>query len=147
MLLKGILNITEANSNIVPLKYLTFPLQQNTEGVTGTVQKSPGCATGKMSGFFKRTKVWHSKDMHGDTLLSSWHIAPIHLPLVGQNCWPHMSDGFSFTMWLKMEYSLDLEYLIKGKHLKKRTKMVPIQMHNTGSISLGIMSTLVKKPI
>lgn len=131
MLLKGILNITEANSNIVPLKYLTFPLQQSTEGVTGTVQKSPGCATGKMSGFFKRTKVWHSKDMHGDTILSSWHIAPIHLPLVGQNCWPHMSDGFSFTMWLKMEYSLDLEYLIKGKLLKKRTKMVPIQMHNT----------------
>ncbi|XP_018413216.1 PREDICTED: lysosomal-trafficking regulator [Nanorana parkeri] len=131
MLLKGILNITEANSNIVPLKYLTFPLQQSTGGVTGTAQKSPCCTSGKMSGFFKRTKVWHSKDMHGDTLLSSWHISPIHLPLVGQNCWPHMSDGFSFTMWLKMEYSLDLEYLIKGKHIKKRNKMVPIQLQNT----------------
>ncbi|KAM5163021.1 lysosomal-trafficking regulator [Mantella aurantiaca] len=131
MLLKGILNIAEANSNIIPLKYLTFPLQQNTGEVTSTVQKSPGCATGKMSGFFKRAKVWNRKDMQGDTLLSSWHIAPIHLPLVGQNCWPHMSDGFSFTLWVKMEHSLDLEYLIKGKHIKKKNKMVPIQMQNT----------------
>ncbi|XP_072265185.1 lysosomal-trafficking regulator isoform X2 [Pyxicephalus adspersus] len=130
MLLKGFLKITEANRNIVPLKYLTFPLQQCIGGVAGTVQNAPGCTTGKMSGFFKRAKVWHSKDMHGDALLSSWHIAPIYLPLVGQNCWPHMSDGFSFTIWLKSEYSLDVEYLNKGKHVKKKNNMVYIQTQN-----------------
>ncbi|XP_068087878.1 lysosomal-trafficking regulator isoform X2 [Hyperolius riggenbachi] len=137
LILRGILNITEANSIMIPLKYLSFPLQQGTAGVSGTAQKSPGFVSGKMSSFFKRAKVWQTKDLHGDdTLLSSWHIAPIHLPLVGQNCWPNMSDGFSFAVWLKMEYNIDLEYFInKGKQMKKKNKMHPVPVQNTDKTS------------
>ncbi|KAM9317348.1 lysosomal-trafficking regulator [Gastrophryne carolinensis] len=134
MLLKGILSITEAHNSMTPLKYLTFPLQQGPSGTCGTAQKSPGFGTGKMSGFFKKTKIWQNKETHCDSLLSSWNVAPIHLPLVGQNCWPHMSDGFSFSTWLKIEYSLDLECLLnKGKPIKKKSKAFPTPTQSTGS--------------
>lgn len=32
---------------------------------------------------------------------SPWHVAPLHLPLVGQNCWPHMANGFSASFWIR----------------------------------------------
>lgn len=131
MLIKGILKITEASNGMIPLKHLTFPLQQNLSGTSGVAQKSPGFTSSKITGFCRKTKVWQNKDVQCDHLLSPWHIAPIHLPLVGQNCWPHMSDGFSLTLWLKLECNQELESLVRGKQAKKKQKF-PFQAPATG---------------
>uniref|UniRef100_A0A8C1V448 Lysosomal trafficking regulator n=1 Tax=Cyprinus carpio TaxID=7962 RepID=A0A8C1V448_CYPCA len=37
----------------------------------------------------------------GHLCTSPWHPAPFHLPLVGQNCWPHMASGFSASLWVR----------------------------------------------
>ncbi|XP_075718563.1 lysosomal-trafficking regulator isoform X2 [Rhinoderma darwinii] len=130
MLIEGILKITESSNGMIPLKHLTFPLQQNFIGTSSVAQKSPGFTSAKISGFCRRTKIWQNKDVHCDNLLSPWHIAPIHLPLVGQNCWPHMSDGFSLTLWLKLECNQELESLMRGKQTKKKNKFT-FQTHST----------------
>ncbi|XP_040285377.1 lysosomal-trafficking regulator isoform X2 [Bufo bufo] len=130
MLINGILKITEASNGIIPLKHLTFPLQQNLVVTSGVAQKSPGSTGAKTAGFCRRTKIWQNKDVSCDNLLSPWHIAPIHIPLVGQNCWPHMSDGFSFTLWLKLECNQELDSAIRGKQTKKKKK-IPFQVQST----------------
>ncbi|KAE8601969.1 hypothetical protein XENTR_v10013848 [Xenopus tropicalis] len=124
LMLKGILNIIESNNIMMPLKYIMFPLQQIPVAGSNVSQKSSGNASSKMTGFLRRSKFLQNKDFPGDSLLfSSWHIAPIHLPLVGQNCWPHMSDGFSFTLWFQLESNLEAESLVERikKPKKKRT--------------------------
>ncbi|XP_075057049.1 lysosomal-trafficking regulator [Mixophyes fleayi] len=137
MLIRGILNITEPNNNMTPLKHMIFPLLQNLTGASSIVQKSPCLTGGKMTGFFRRTKVVQSKEFHADNLLSSWRIAPVHLPLVGQNCWPHMSDGFSFTLWMKLEYNFESEILMsKGKSIKKKKKL-PVHTQITVGKKVG----------
>ncbi|KAG8444521.1 hypothetical protein GDO86_009617 [Hymenochirus boettgeri] len=123
LMLKGVLNIMEANSTMVPLKYIRFPLQQNMG--SSVIQKPSGSTASKMTGFLRRPKFLQNKDSCGDNLntmlVSSWHIAPIYLPLVGQNCWPHMSDGFSFTLWFQLEGNVDVDSLFeKGKKIKKK---------------------------
>uniref|UniRef100_A0A671STM9 Lysosomal-trafficking regulator-like n=1 Tax=Sinocyclocheilus anshuiensis TaxID=1608454 RepID=A0A671STM9_9TELE len=45
---------------------------------------------------------------------SPWHTAPFHLPLVGQNCWPHMASGFSASLWVRVGKDEDGRYK-KGK--------------------------------
>ncbi|XP_053317240.1 lysosomal-trafficking regulator [Spea bombifrons] len=134
ILLQGILNIIEANNSMMPLKYITFPLQQMSALGTSVSQK-PGITSGKMTGFLRRTKILQNKDCSGENwsnYLSSWYVAPIHLPLVGQNCWPHMSDGFSFTLWLNLEYNSDVESLMeRGKKTKRKTKPFPVHSENT----------------
>uniref|UniRef100_A0A672PLE3 Lysosomal trafficking regulator n=1 Tax=Sinocyclocheilus grahami TaxID=75366 RepID=A0A672PLE3_SINGR len=45
---------------------------------------------------------------------SPWHTAPFHLPLVGQNCWPHMASGFSASLWVRAGKDEDRRYK-KGK--------------------------------
>ncbi|KAK6329577.1 hypothetical protein J4Q44_G00015550 [Coregonus suidteri] len=41
-------------------------------------------------------------EAQGHLRTSPWHVAPLHLPLVGQNCWPHMASGFSASVWMKV---------------------------------------------
>ncbi|KAG9472227.1 hypothetical protein GDO78_020660 [Eleutherodactylus coqui] len=129
MLIKGILKITEASTGMIPLKHLTFPMQQNLIGTSGVAQKFPGLC--------RRAKIWQNKDFSCDHLLSPWYNAPIHIPLVGQNCWPHMSDGFSLTLWLKLECVQELEGLTRGKQTKKKNKF-PFQAQSTGDESKWI---------
>uniref|UniRef100_A0A8D0CTF9 Lysosomal trafficking regulator n=1 Tax=Sander lucioperca TaxID=283035 RepID=A0A8D0CTF9_SANLU len=110
ILLKGILQIVEANVNIVPLHFLTFPIivGASTPGGVSTGSRPNGAAGGKSVGLLWKGKLSPGR-REGDTeyrpshLRSSpWHIAPLHLPLVGQNCWPHMASGFSASMWLRV---------------------------------------------
>ncbi|KAM4694759.1 lysosomal-trafficking regulator [Discoglossus pictus] len=136
ILLKGILNIVETNSSMIPLQYITFPLLHNPVLGSSSTQKSSSIATAKMTGFLRKTKILQNKDACGDGLincmLSSWHIAPIHLHLVGQNCWPHMSDGFSFTIWFNLEYNTEAESLMeKGKKNKKKIKPFPVRAEDS----------------
>uniref|UniRef100_A0AAQ5YHW9 Lysosomal trafficking regulator n=1 Tax=Amphiprion ocellaris TaxID=80972 RepID=A0AAQ5YHW9_AMPOC len=110
ILLKGILQIIEANMNMEPLHFLTFPIILGASTPAGL---SPGsrqtCAAGgKSVGLLWKGKLSPGR-REGDIeyrpshLRSSpWHIAPLHLPLVGQNCWPHMASGFSASMWLRV---------------------------------------------
>ncbi|KAM4772207.1 lysosomal-trafficking regulator [Rhinophrynus dorsalis] len=138
LMLKGILNIVDANNSMMPLKYITFPLQQFPVSGGNISQKSSVNTGSKMTGFLRRTKLLQNKDACGDNminlLLSSWHISPIHLPLVGQNCWPHMSDGFSFTLWFKLECNTEVENLMeKGKKMKKKMKPFPHRTENIES--------------
>uniref|UniRef100_A0A3Q1FPP0 Lysosomal trafficking regulator n=1 Tax=Acanthochromis polyacanthus TaxID=80966 RepID=A0A3Q1FPP0_9TELE len=108
ILLKGILQIIEANMNMEPLHFLTFPIILGASTPAGL---SPGsrqtCAAGgKSVGLLWKGKLSPGR-REGDIAYrpshlrsSPWHIAPLHLPLVGQNCWPHMASGFSASMWL-----------------------------------------------
>ncbi|XP_069001150.1 lysosomal-trafficking regulator isoform X4 [Embiotoca jacksoni] len=110
VLLKGILQIIEANMNMEPLHLLTFPiiLGASTPGGSSPGSRQSTAAGGKSAGSLWKGKL-SSGRREGDTesrpshLRSSpWHIAPLHLPLVGQNCWPHMASGFSASMWLRV---------------------------------------------
>ncbi|XP_053188690.1 lysosomal-trafficking regulator isoform X1 [Scomber japonicus] len=110
ILLNGILQIVEANMNIEPLHLLTFPiiLGASTPGGLSPGSRQNGAAGGKSVGLLWKGKLSPGR-REGDTefrpshLCSSpWHIAPLHLPLVGQNCWPHMASGFSASMWLRV---------------------------------------------
>ncbi|XP_078069513.1 lysosomal-trafficking regulator isoform X3 [Mustelus asterias] len=110
ILLGGILRIVEANVDMIPMKYLTFPtlFSTNIFSTISTIQKSNSTPTSKSSSLLKRVKFPQSKketesEEYTHQLSSPWHVAPLHLPLVGQNSWPHMSDGFSISLWLKVE--------------------------------------------
>lgn len=106
ILLKGILQIVEANMNMEPLHFLTFPiiLGASTPGGLSTGSRQNGAAGGKSVGLLWKGKLSPGRrEGEIDHLRSSpWHIAPLHLPLVGQNCWPHMASGFSASMWLRV---------------------------------------------
>uniref|UniRef100_A0A668AYI8 Lysosomal trafficking regulator n=1 Tax=Myripristis murdjan TaxID=586833 RepID=A0A668AYI8_9TELE len=110
ILLKGILQIVEANMNTEPLHFLTFPiiLGASTPSVTSPGSRQNGAAGGKGVGLLWKGKLSpgrregdaESRPSHLRT--SPWHVSPLHLPLMGQNCWPHMASGFSASMWLRV---------------------------------------------
>uniref|UniRef100_A0A3B3XZH3 BEACH domain-containing protein n=1 Tax=Poecilia mexicana TaxID=48701 RepID=A0A3B3XZH3_9TELE len=110
ILLKGILQIVEANMDMEPLHFLTFPILH---GVSTPGGSSPGSRQSSAAGGKALSLLWKGKLSPGrregepeyrpSHLWSSpWHTAPLHLPLVGQNCWPHMAPGFSASMWLRV---------------------------------------------
>uniref|UniRef100_A0A8C5F1V9 Lysosomal-trafficking regulator n=1 Tax=Gopherus evgoodei TaxID=1825980 RepID=A0A8C5F1V9_9SAUR len=128
ILLKGILKIVETNIYMSPLQYLSFPLLKSPNLNSSSSQKSTSALNSKTVGLLKRAKFsQNKKEADGENLthqlLSSWHVAPIHLPLVGQNCWPHMSEGFSVSLWFHVECVQETESPTeKGKKMKKRSK-------------------------
>ncbi|KAM9727298.1 lysosomal-trafficking regulator isoform 1-T3 [Menidia menidia] len=110
ILLKGILQVVEANMNIEPLHFMAFPMMLGASALGGLSPASrQSCATGgKSVGLLWKGKL-SPGHREGDAecrpshLRSSpWHVAPLHLPLMGQNCWPHMASGFSASMWLRV---------------------------------------------
>ncbi|XP_070590091.1 lysosomal-trafficking regulator isoform X2 [Erythrolamprus reginae] len=128
ILLKGILKILEANTMMRPLQHIVFPLHQIPSLGSSPCQKSAPTFSSKTVAFLRRAKLVQSKkEPDGESLphhlLSPWHVAPIHLPLVGQNCWPHMSEGFSISLWFSAECILrGGSPLEKGKKMKRRSK-------------------------
>lgn len=110
ILLKGILQIVEANMNIEPLHFLSFPiiLGASTPGAFSPSSRQNCAAGGKSVGLLWKSKLspgrreGEAEYQPSHLRTSPWHIAPLHLPLVGQNCWPHMASGFSTSMWLRV---------------------------------------------
>ncbi|NXU57111.1 LYST regulator, partial [Turnix velox] len=138
ILLKGVLKIIESNIYMNPLQYLAFPLLHGMNLSSISSQKSVSTFSSKTAGPLKRAKLSQSKkEAEGENLshqlLSSWHVAPIHLPLVGQNCWPHMSEGFSFSLWFRLECAHDTENSTeKGKKIK-RSRVVAVRENSFDS--------------
>ncbi|KAJ6664668.1 hypothetical protein lerEdw1_006241 [Lerista edwardsae] len=127
-LLKGVLKILEANTEMRPLQHISFPLCQIPNSVSSPLQKPTLILNSKTMGLLRRAKFAQTKkEPEGESLphhlLSSWHVAPIHLPLVGQNCWPHMSEGFSISLWFCVERAYEADSsLEKAKRMKRRSK-------------------------
>ncbi|XP_053155888.1 lysosomal-trafficking regulator isoform X2 [Hemicordylus capensis] len=131
ILLKGVLKIMEANTEMRPLQHLSFPLHQIPNLSSSPSQKSTLTLNSKVTGLLRRAKFAQTKEPEGESLphhhllLSSWHVAPIHLPLVGQNCWPHMSEGFSISLWFCVECVHEADNsLEKAKRMKRRSKLL-----------------------
>ncbi|KAK9411799.1 lysosomal-trafficking regulator [Crotalus adamanteus] len=128
ILLKGILKILEANTRMRPLQHIVFPLHQIPSLESSPCQKSAPTLSSKTVALLRRAKLVQSKkepevESLPHHLLSPWHVAPIHLPLVGQNCWPHMSEGFSISLWFSAEcVHREGSSLEKGKRMKRRSK-------------------------
>ncbi|KAF5922014.1 hypothetical protein HPG69_015464 [Diceros bicornis minor] len=129
ILLLGLLKIVESDIAVSPSQYLTFPLLHTPNLSNGvSSQKCPGILNSKALGLLRRARVSRSKkgaDSEGfpQQLLSSWHVAPVHLPLLGQNCWPHLSEGFSVSLWFNVECIHEAESTTeRGKKIKKRNK-------------------------
>ncbi|KAL7877250.1 hypothetical protein SRHO_G00038930 [Serrasalmus rhombeus] len=114
-LLNGILKMVLANADTEPLHYLSFPMLL---GISAPSTSSClGLKTNVVAG--ARTgmgMLWRGKQSPGQdegvrhpghSHTSPWHIAPLHLPLVGQNCWPHMASGFSASLWVRAVKSED----------------------------------------
>uniref|UniRef100_A0A8C0C2N2 Lysosomal trafficking regulator n=1 Tax=Buteo japonicus TaxID=224669 RepID=A0A8C0C2N2_9AVES len=139
ILLKGVLKIIETNIYMNPLQYLAFPLLHSTNLSSCSSQKSASTSNSKTAGLLKRAKLSQSKkEADGENLshqlLSSWHVAPIHLPLVGQNCWPHMSEGFSVSLWFHLECAHETENSTeKGKKIKRRSRLVAVRENSFDS--------------
>ncbi|XP_032039387.1 lysosomal-trafficking regulator [Aythya fuligula] len=139
ILLKGVLKIIETNIYMNPLQYLAFPLLYGTNLSSSSSQKSAGTFNSKTVGLVKRAKFSkNKKEADGENLshqlLSSWHVAPIHLPLVGQNCWPHMSEGFSVSLWFHLEGVHETENSTeKGKKQKKRSRLFSVRENSFDS--------------
>ncbi|XP_041270135.1 lysosomal-trafficking regulator [Onychostruthus taczanowskii] len=139
VLLKGVLKIVDTNIYMNPLQYLAFPLLNGTNLSSSSSQKCAGTSNNKNAGLLKRAKLLQSKkEADGENLshqlLSSWHVAPIHLPLVGQNCWPHMSDGFSVSLWFRLEYAYEAENSTeKGKKVKRRSRLIAVRENSFDS--------------
>ncbi|XP_008051823.1 lysosomal-trafficking regulator [Carlito syrichta] len=134
ILLLGILKIIESDITMSPSQYLTFPLLHTPNLSNGiSSQKYPGILNSKAMVLLRRARVSRSKkeaerESFPHRLLSSWHIAPIHLPLLGQNCWPHLSEGFSVSLWFNVEYIHKAESTTeKGKKIKKRNKLLSMR--------------------
>lgn len=96
--------------NIEPLHLLTFPIifGASTPAGVSPASRQNGAGGGKSVGLLWKGKLSPGR-REGDTEFrpshlrsSPWHMAPLHLPLVGQNCWPHMASGFSASMWLRV---------------------------------------------
>ncbi|XP_067840227.1 lysosomal-trafficking regulator isoform X1 [Heptranchias perlo] len=140
ILLEGILRIVEANVDTIPMQYLTFPtvFSTNIFSTVSATQKTSTSPSSKSSGLLKRVKFPQSKkdtESEGYThqLSSPWHVAPLHLPLVGQNCWPHMSDGFSVSLWLKVEVANGTDGLIEKGKKQKRNRIAAIRESSVDS--------------
>uniref|UniRef100_A0A8C0C537 Lysosomal trafficking regulator n=1 Tax=Buteo japonicus TaxID=224669 RepID=A0A8C0C537_9AVES len=146
ILLKGVLKIIETNIYMNPLQYLAFPLLHSTNLSSCSSQKSASTSNSKTAGLLKRAKLSQSKkEADGENLshqlLSSWHVAPIHLPLVGQNCWPHMSEGFSVSLWFHLECAHETENSTeKGKKIKRRSRLVAVRENKTKSMGMEYLS-------
>ncbi|OXB55541.1 hypothetical protein ASZ78_002654 [Callipepla squamata] len=98
ILLKGVLKIIETNIDVSPLQYLAFPLLHGTN-LGSSSQKSTGTSNSKTAGLLKKAKFSQ----------------------IGQNCWPHMSDGFSVSLWFHLECVHEMgNSAEKGKKVKKR---------------------------
>uniref|UniRef100_A0A8D2NCP9 Lysosomal trafficking regulator n=1 Tax=Zonotrichia albicollis TaxID=44394 RepID=A0A8D2NCP9_ZONAL len=142
ILLKGVLKIVDTNIYMNPLQYLAFPLLNGTN-LSNSSQKCAGTCNNKSGGLLKRAKLSQSKkEADGENLshqlLSSWHVAPIHLPLVGQNCWPHMSDGFSVSLWFRLEYAHEAENTTeKGRKVKRRSRLIAVRENRMEYVTLG----------
>ncbi|XP_034518369.1 lysosomal-trafficking regulator isoform X4 [Ailuropoda melanoleuca] len=129
VLLLGILKIIESDITMSPSQYLTFPLLHTPNLSNGiSSQKCPGILNSKALGLLRRARSSRSRKESDSTsfpqqLLSSWHVAPVHLALLGQNCWPHLSEGFSISLWFNVECTHEAERTMeKGKKTKKRNK-------------------------
>ncbi|XP_006746210.1 lysosomal-trafficking regulator [Leptonychotes weddellii] len=128
-LLLGILKIIESDIMMSPSQYLTFPLLHTPNLSNGvSSQKGPGILNSKALGLLRRARSSRSrKEAESGScpqhLLSSWHVAPVHLALLGQNCWPHLSEGFSVSLWFNVECVHEAGRTTeKGKKTKKRNK-------------------------
>ncbi|XP_034408549.1 lysosomal-trafficking regulator isoform X4 [Cyclopterus lumpus] len=140
ILLKGILQIVEANVNIEPLHFLSFPMMLGalTPGGVSTGPRQNGAAGGKSIGLLWKGKLSPGRregdgEYRESHLRSSpWHIAPLHLPLVGQNCWPHMASGFSASMWLRVAEQEEKD----GKKDKEESNAPAAESHH-GSAQAG----------
>lgn len=96
--------------NIEPLHFLSFPiiLGASTPGGFSPSSRQNCGAGGKSVGLLWKSKLspgrreGEAEYQPSHLRTSPWHIAPLHLPLVGQNCWPHMASGFSASMWLRV---------------------------------------------
>ncbi|KFV61148.1 Lysosomal-trafficking regulator, partial [Dryobates pubescens] len=139
ILLKGVLKIIEANIYMNPLQYLAFPLLHGTNLSSSSSQKAASNSNSKTTGLLKKPKfLQNKKEADGENLshqlLSSWHVAPIHLPLVGQNCWPHMSEGFSFSLWFHLEYAHETENPAEqGKKFKRKSRVITVRENSFDS--------------
>uniref|UniRef100_A0A673MIE1 Lysosomal-trafficking regulator-like n=1 Tax=Sinocyclocheilus rhinocerous TaxID=307959 RepID=A0A673MIE1_9TELE len=123
ILLRGLLQIVEANADTEPLYFMSFPMIPGA-GVPG-LSSSPGMrphgtAGGKggvntlLRGKLPLGRGEADLSRPGHLRSSPWHTAPFHLPLVGQNCWPHMASGFSASLWVRAGKDEDGRYK-KGK--------------------------------
>ncbi|XP_039706298.1 lysosomal-trafficking regulator isoform X1 [Pteropus medius] len=129
ILLLGILKIVESDIAMSPLQYLTFPVMHTPHSSSGvSSQRCPGSLSSKAMGLLRRAHVSRSKkEADGDSfpqqLFSPWQVAPVHLPLPGQNCWPHLSEGFSVSLWFNVECAQEAESATeKRKKMKKRNR-------------------------
>ncbi|XP_039103086.1 lysosomal-trafficking regulator isoform X1 [Hyaena hyaena] len=134
VLLSGILKIIESDITMSPSQYLTFPLLHTPNLSNGvSSQKGPGILNSKALGLLRRAQSSQSRKEAGSDglpqqLLSSWHVAPVHLPLLGQNCWPHLSEGFSVSLWFSVEHIPKAESAVeKGKKIKRRNKSLTLR--------------------
>ncbi|XP_059253258.1 lysosomal-trafficking regulator [Mustela nigripes] len=134
VLLLGILKIIESDITMSPSQYLTFPLLHTPNLSNGvSSQKCPGILNSKALGLLRRARSSRSRKgtesgSFPQQLLSSWHIAPVHLALLGQNCWPHLSEGFSISLWFNVECVHEAERTMeKGKKIKKRNKSLTLR--------------------
>ncbi|XP_072912760.1 lysosomal-trafficking regulator isoform X1 [Hemitrygon akajei] len=140
ILLRGILSIVEANINMDPMQYLTFPIMLNTNTFSNisSVQKASSATSSKTSNLLKRVKFpQNRRETELERLSSPWHVAALHLPVVGQNCWPHMSDGFSVSLWLKVEVSKGTEGLIKKVRKQRRNWLATSRDKSTDDVEDG----------
>ncbi|XP_006895440.1 PREDICTED: lysosomal-trafficking regulator [Elephantulus edwardii] len=131
ILLLGILKIVETDMSMSPSQYLSFPLLHTPNGSGGVLsQKCAGILSSKAMGLLRRARMSRSRrDPDGDSvahqMLSSWHVAPVHLPLLGQNCWPHLADGFSVSLWFNVECVPETQCPMgRERKTKKRSKPV-----------------------
>nr|XP_056708316.1 lysosomal-trafficking regulator isoform X1 [Euleptes europaea] len=127
-LLKGFMKILDANTEMRPLQQISFPFHHIPTLGSSPLQKSTLAPNSKTPSGLRRAKFAQTKkEGDGESLphhlLSSWHVAPIQLPLVGQNCWPHMSDGFSISLWFYVECVQEAHSLSeKAKRIKRRSR-------------------------
>lgn len=138
-----------------PSQYLTFPLLHTPNLSNGvSSQKCPGILNSKALGLLRRARSSRSRKgtesgSFPQQLLSSWHIAPVHLALLGQNCWPHLSEGFSISLWFNVECVHEAERTMeKGKKIKKRNKSLTLRdssLDRTGMM-LPLPVTCYTKP-
>uniref|UniRef100_A0A8K9V7C1 Lysosomal trafficking regulator n=1 Tax=Oncorhynchus mykiss TaxID=8022 RepID=A0A8K9V7C1_ONCMY len=111
ILLKGVLQIVQANVDMEPLYFLSYPMilgGASFPGGTSPGSRQNGGAGGKGVGMLWKggklspgRREGDGREEPGHLRTSPWHVAPLHLPLVGQNCWPHMASGFSASVWIK----------------------------------------------
>uniref|UniRef100_A0A8C1V4L3 Lysosomal trafficking regulator n=1 Tax=Cyprinus carpio TaxID=7962 RepID=A0A8C1V4L3_CYPCA len=69
----------------------------------------------------------------GHLCTSPWHPAPFHLPLVGQNCWPHMASGFSASLWVRAGKDEDGPY--KNGMKKKEASLAEEALHGPAHVT------------